>query len=64
MLIVKTGKTFEFRNLIWTGNLNDLVNLIEKNSNTNLNYINTVFIISYAKADNVKKNKAQWIYIK
>ena len=59
----KTGKTYEFKNLIWTGNLNDLVHLIDQNSKTDLNYINTVFYNFICKANSVKKNTAQWIYI-
>lgn len=59
----QNGNTFKFRNLIWTGNLNDLVNLIDTNHQTELNYINTIFYNFICKSNCVKKNKAQWIYI-
>lgn len=57
------GKNYKFKNLIWTGNLNDLVHLIDDTSKTDLNYINTVFYNFICRENNVKKNKAQWIYI-
>jgi protoporphyrinogen oxidase len=57
------GKQYSFKHLIWTGNLNDLVKLIDQNHKTNLNYINTIFYNFICKSKVVKNNKAQWIYI-
>lgn len=49
------------KGLIWTGNLNDLSNLLGIRSD--LNYLNTVFYDVIVREEEVKRKKAQWTYI-
>jgi len=39
------GDNIKFKNLVWTGNLNDLTQIIDGKHKTNLTYINTIFYI-------------------
>lgn len=70
--IKDNGKTFEvktqkdkdltFTDLLWTGNLNALNNLIAP-QNTTVHYLNTIFYNVICNDEGVGKQKAQWIYV-
>lgn len=61
------GAELECERLVWTGNLNNLMDLVvaKKNrGNTWVRYLNTVFFnVICRKEDLSLKNAAQWIYI-
>ncbi|EKE14443.1 MAG: Amine oxidase [uncultured bacterium] len=53
------NKNFQYKNLIWSGNLLDLIELLDEKK-LNLNYLSTIFYNCIIK-DNIKRND-QWIY--
>ena len=63
LLECSDGTSIKCEDLIWTGNLNNLSSLINKELNTNLHYINTIFYNFITPEKNIKKNKSQWIYV-
>jgi protoporphyrinogen oxidase len=57
------------KGLVWTGNLNDLLGLINSNpkigstSSPKLNYLNTIFYNFIFKTEQVLHKQAQWLYV-
>jgi protoporphyrinogen oxidase len=60
--ITKGGKSFSFDQLIWSGNLNNLNDIISKEEHK-VHYLNTIFYNIICKESGIGKNRAQWIYV-
>ncbi len=60
--LTKSGETIYFDQLIWSGNLNDLLEIISP-SNQKVSYLNTIFYNIICKEGGIGKNRAQWIYV-
>jgi protoporphyrinogen oxidase len=55
--------TYEFGDLVWSGNLNDALELVPE-LGVKLHYLNTVFFNIVCRDSGVnQKHKAQWIYV-
>jgi len=59
--LTKNEQSFDFDQLIWTGNLNDLGKIIS--SERKVRYLNTVFYNLVCKKEGVSNARAQWIYV-
>jgi len=60
--LTKKGETYSFDQLIWSGNLNDLVGIISPN-HQKVNYLNTIFYNIICKEIGIKEKRSQWIYV-
>jgi len=60
--LTRNEKTFYFDELIWSGNLNDLLLVINKTDNK-VHYLNTIFYNLICKENGIGQNRAQWIYV-
>ncbi len=60
-LQTKQGVSVGCRQLIWTGNLNNLMELI--GADQKLHYLNTVFYNVICREEGVKNHRSQWIYV-
>ncbi len=73
MQLAGHGEVTAKEGLIWTGNLNNLLSLIdpqhedvqktEAGHGASLSYLNTIFFNFIARADAVSTRRAQWIYV-
>ena len=60
--LTKKGETYSFDELIWSGNLNDLVGIISPD-HQKVNYLNTIFYNIICKEIGIKEERSQWIYV-
>jgi protoporphyrinogen oxidase len=60
-LKTRSGRTVNCRDFIWSGNLNDLLKIIEAQGH--LHYLNTVFYNLICREDAISRRRAQWIYV-
>lgn len=68
-LRIKSENFLATKGLVWSGNLNDLLDLIKNNpkidssSSPKLNYLNTIFYNFIFKKEHVLHKEAQWLYV-
>ncbi len=69
-VMTRNGKSFHCNYLCWSGNINDLIKIINKESNQNdinpmakIKYLNTIFYNIVVDAAVVPRHRAQWIYV-
>ena len=60
--LTRNGESFYFDQLIWSGNLNDLLGVIAQ-TDLKVHYLNTVFYNIICKEAGIGSNRAQWIYV-
>jgi protoporphyrinogen oxidase len=58
----RAGQGLEFRELIWSGNLNDLTRITTA-GNGKVIYLNTIFYNVVCREQGIGGQKAQWIYV-
>ncbi|MFA5087629.1 MAG: FAD-dependent oxidoreductase [Candidatus Omnitrophota bacterium] len=61
MIQTKSGKCLACQDLVWSGNLNDLCQIIR--SEERLHYLNTIFYNIICRQEGIGAQKAQWIYV-
>ena len=60
--LTKGKKSVSFDQLIWSGNLNNLHDMISQDDHK-VHYLNTIFYNIICKEAGIGKNRAQWIYV-
>ena len=60
--LTRNGDSFYFDQLIWSGNLNDLLAVIAQ-TDLKVHYLNTIFYNIICKEDGIGESRAQWTYV-
>jgi protoporphyrinogen oxidase len=60
--ITQAGRSVSFGQLVWSGNLNDLMGVIEGTA-PHMHYLNTIFYNIICRENGIGKHRAQWIYV-